>query len=268
MGGQQNTLRSVTDPCRRSVIIGGRVNRIEDAKDGAIVGSDTCVVDIATGNHCGIYTSVDSTISGSNADGMTIIGGNGASITEAPYSLIGGTDTACTHGGCFMYSDSAGGTALSSSATHEFSVRCSGGARFFSNTANTLGVSLAAGGAAWAAISDRNMKDLHGEVNQTQILSQVRQLPIHRYNYKGQDEDMIYIGPMAQDWHRLFPSGKDPLKIDTTDPVGVALACCQALDARIDDEAESADREMIRLERKIDELSSRLDVFEALTSRG
>jgi hypothetical protein len=188
-----------------------------------------------------------------------IIGGTSNSIANGSDNVALGSNIVSTNSGNFLFSDSAGGTALTSTANHRFDARCSGGATFYSDTANTLGVTLAAGGAAWAAVSDKNMKDLHCAVKPTQILNQVRQLPIYRYNYKGQGPEMCYIGPCAQDWHNLFPSGKDPLKIDTIDPVGVALACCRALDARIDDEAGDVDRSTVLLERKIDELTARLE---------
>ena len=43
---------------------------------------------------------------------------------------------------------------------------------------------------------------------------------------------------MAQDWHQAFPSEKDPLKIDTMDLDGVALAAIKGLQAIIKEQAE------------------------------
>jgi hypothetical protein len=49
------------------------------------------------------------------------------------------------------------------------------------------------------------------------------------YNFKGQPAGDMYRGPVAQDWHELFPSEKDPLRIDTVDPAGVAFAAIKGL---------------------------------------
>ncbi len=46
---------------------------------------------------------------------------------------------------------------------------------------------------------------------------------------KGRPENETYIGPMAQDWHGMFPSSKDSLRIDTIDLDGVALAALKGL---------------------------------------
>jgi hypothetical protein len=272
VGGDTNSITRLTGggSVQQNVIVGGTQNNIDNAANSVIVGGDLNVIEggnrniiagadnrIAAGQRNSII-GTDNSISG-GAGTQNVILGSDHTLTGGFQSSLIGSNVTCTHTGNFLFSDSAGGTALASSANHRFDARCSGGATFYSNTANTLGVTLAAGGAAWAAVSDRNMKDLHGDVNPAQILTQVRQLPIYRYNYKGQDREMRYIGPCAQDWHNLFPSGKDPLKIDTIDPVGVALACCRALDTRIDDTDEEMDRGVVILERKIDELTARLD---------
>lgn len=64
------------------------------------------------------------------------------------------------------------------------------------------------------------------------VLARVEQLPLYTYNYIGQDPAVVNRGPVAQEWHALFPSGKDPLKIETMDLDGVALAAIQGLAAR------------------------------------
>ena len=83
------------------------------------------------------------------------------------------------------------------------------------------------------------------------VLARVEQLPLYTYNYIGQDPAVTNRGPVAQEWHALFPSGKDPLKIETMDLDGVALAAIQGLAAR-----------NAALEAEVAELRARVDAIE------
>jgi hypothetical protein len=49
------------------------------------------------------------------------------------------------------------------------------------------------------------------------------QLPVTQWNYKGENKTNTHIGPMAQDFHRLFKTGADSISISTIDPAGVAI---------------------------------------------
>ncbi|MBU1936948.1 hypothetical protein KKG05_06075, partial [bacterium] len=55
------------------------------------------------------------------------------------------------------------------------------------------------------------------------------QLPIEEWNFKHQDSRNTHIGPMAQDFYRLFGYGDDDKSISTIDPDGIALAAIQEL---------------------------------------
>lgn len=109
-----------------------------------------------------------------------------------------------------------------------------GNTRVLTNAAGTGGVTLASGANAWAGISDRNMKENIIELDYDSVLSRVNSLPIYTYNYADATDEDLRIGPMAQNWHLLFPSCKDPLCIDTVDLDGVKLACLKALSSRVD----------------------------------
>ena len=50
-----------------------------------------------------------------------------------------------------------------------------------------------------------------------------------QFCYKGADPDTVFRGPMAQDWHELFPSKKDGRRIDTLDLDGISLAAIKGL---------------------------------------
>jgi hypothetical protein len=108
-------------------------------------------------------------------------------------------------------------------------MRASGGTWIFSNAAQTSGVLLAAGANAWVAVSDSTKKRNIRLVNTKEVLDKVAALPIKQWSYKSQDPSIEHIGPMAQDFWKLFHIGDDSLGISTIDPAGIALAAIQEL---------------------------------------
>lgn len=86
-------------------------------------------------------------------------------------------------------------------------------------------------GGTWTNASDERLKENIEGVDKDQILEKINQLNISKWNYKA-DRDRKYIGPMAQDFHRLFGVGDDTT-ISTIDPAGIALSAIQALSAEI-----------------------------------
>ena len=68
------------------------------------------------------------------------------------------------------------------------------------------------------------------------VLGRLEALPVYEYTPKadGAAPARIDRGPMAQDWHHLFPApGKDPLAVDTLDLAAVALAAIKELAAQV-----------------------------------
>jgi len=110
-----------------------------------------------------------------------------------------------------------------------FTVRCSGGARFYTAKGTGTGVSLAAGGGAWNNLSDRDAKANFQKVSATDVLAKVATLPVMTWNYTTQDESIRHIGPTAQDFRAAFGLGESDKTISTIDPSGVALAAIQGL---------------------------------------
>lgn len=86
-------------------------------------------------------------------------------------------------------------------------------------------------GGTWTNSSDERLKENKEALDRFNILDKVNQLSITRWNYKI-DGTRKYIGPMAQDFHRLFEVGDDTT-ISTIDPAGIALLSIQALSAEI-----------------------------------
>ena len=235
-----------------------------------ITGSNTCTIGGSdSGTIGGIYSSLNSSIDGIN-NTNSIISGSNSSISgnNRNNCVLMGANATILHAGNFLFSDSAGGTSLTSNASHGFSVRCSGGARLFSNTTNTAGVSLASGSGSWASVSDRNVKENLEEFDNIkchEISNKFKQIPIYNYNFIGNPKEQVCYGVMAQDWHSQFgcdeitiekqkisvdidgkesliiekdeegnimyekKPAKDPLKIETMDMIGVLMATVKDL---------------------------------------
>jgi hypothetical protein len=75
-------------------------------------------------------------------------------------------------------------------------------------------------------------------------------MPIKQWSYQSQDPSIEHIGPMAQDFWRLFHIGDDSLSISTIDPGGIALAAIQELAKRCD----HLEQQNITLQRQIQSL--------------
>lgn len=198
--------------------------------NAAFVGAGANNMALGTDSFVGAGTN--NTASGSSS----FIGGGNLNTAAGAESFVGGSMAADNgNANCFVWSDSGGlvvpitsantawfrvGSAVTS-ATQVFTIYTAPG------TAN--GVTLAPGGSAWAGVCDRNAKENLRLLNSTDVLSRVEALPVYEYNYKGTDSNKVCRGPTAQDWHELFPSEKDPLRIDTGDLDGIALAAIKGL---------------------------------------
>lgn len=92
---------------------------------------------------------------------------------------------------------------------------------------NGNGAYLSAGG-TWVNTSDAHKKENFEEVDGKELLETIMQLPITKWNYKGQ-ASAPHIGPMAQDFYKLFNVGDNNTSISSVDPSGIALRAIQEL---------------------------------------
>lgn len=92
------------------------------------------------------------------------------------------------------------------------------------------GAYLSTGG-IWTDVSDKNLKENITEVKGTELLSKLDELEITKWNYKSEKADVKHIGPMAQDFYRIFELGNDDKSISSMDKSGIALACIKELHA-------------------------------------
>jgi Chaperone of endosialidase/Head domain of trimeric autotransporter adhesin len=187
------------------------------------------------------------------AMGLRVLAGGNGSVVLGSDAV---TQAAAT--GSFIFADRSTTTDIVSFAPNEFIVRAAGGIGLYTNAGLTAGVEMAAGGSSWLVVSDVNMKEHFRDLAGEDVLSRIAAMPVKEWNYKSQDASIRHVGPTAQDFHAAFGLGENPLRINTIDADGIALAAVRALEARTrelrDDNA--------RLQRANDELTERLERLE------
>ena len=75
----------------------------------------------------------------------------------------------------------------------------------------------------WGHISDESIKVGKMSINPVNILAKFRELPIQYWVYRNQ-ENVQHLGPMAQDFYRIFNYGNSDKVIHGIDSDGVLLA--------------------------------------------
>jgi hypothetical protein len=206
----------------------------------------------------------NNTASGANA---TVSGGEN-NIAAGDFSVAVGRNVRINadHDGAFLFGDQIA-FLFNSVSANEFAARATGGVRFVTAVDGagtpTAGAILPAGGGAWLALSDANLKDNFQPVDSLFILEQVAGMPITSWNYETQDPSIRHIGPMAQDFFAAFNLGEDERYISTIDADGVALAAIQGLYQRV----EQQDGEITTLQQENDRLRTQLaDIDARLTA--
>ena len=189
--------------------------------------------------------------------------GGQSNEASGEFSFAAGFQAKAMHSGAFVFADSTSGD-FESTGSNEFSVRCSGGARFVTGAGETpTGVVLAPGGSMWQSLSDRNAKENIESVNPREVLERLASIPVSVWNYKSQDASERHMGPMAQDFYAAFGLGNGDTRIGTVDADGVALASIQGLYQVLLEQAEL----LRELKEENALLQIRLDVLEQEKAR-
>lgn len=92
------------------------------------------------------------------------------------------------------------------------------------NNTNGNGAFLTQGG-VWTNTSSRIKKEDFSDIDGLDLLKKIQQMPVRKWKYKGTNE--YHIGPVAEDFYKLFGLGVDNKGISTVDPSGIALAAIQ-----------------------------------------
>jgi len=167
------------------------------------------------------------------------------------YSFGGGYLAQVFHNNCFVWADYAPDIPLNTTAHGQFLVRASGGVAFYTNGTMTTGVALSPGGSSWNAIVPPLTVNNSRDINGSDILARIEQLPIKYYGLNNENS-IEHIGPEAGEFNSLFNTGNDDRHISALDQSGVALAGVQAL---INENREFKER-ITRLEEIIEKLNN------------
>ncbi len=208
-----------------SATVGGGENNTASGQCATVGGGESN----AASSYC---ATVGGGINNSASAYHATVPGGAYCLAGGDYSLAAGNHARTTTAGTFVWADSTNAD-FDFNVANAFGVRATGGATFFSNSALSTGVSLAAGGGSWTSVSDRNVKDNVSPVVPEAVLDKVAALPISTWNYESQDPSIRHMGPMAQDMYAAFGLGESDTGIDTIDADGVALAAIQGLNQRL-----------------------------------
>jgi trimeric autotransporter adhesin len=239
-GGSGNTASGI------AAAIGGGFGNTASSDWGSIGGGygntvSTYEYSTVAGGHFNKARGQGSTIGGggglTEADSNSIRGnystipGGASNRIIGNYAFAAGYRARTEYNSAFVWGSSSSTTdSTAAFANYSFTVRCPGGARFYTDhTGAATGVSLSAGGGSWNNLCDVRQKRLHGAVNTSEILSKISQLPLHQWSYKTQNDNIRHIGPTAQDFFAAFKLGESDTTINTLDPDGIALAAIQEL---------------------------------------
>jgi hypothetical protein len=209
-----------------------------------------------SGNTAGGYSA---TVAGgfhNTASGyVATVAGGEFNTAGGDYSFAAGHHAMATNNGAFVWS--SGEYYTYSWGNNTFTVRATGGVRFYTAGGTTNGVQLASGSGSWSSLSDRNAKENFQPVDCRQILERVAALPVATWNYKTQPPTIRHIGPMAQDFAAAFSVGENDHSISIVDADGVALAAIKGLYEEL--QAQKA---------RNDELEKRIAELERLLANG
>jgi len=262
-GGQSNSVLTGAD----YAVIGGGLGNAVLFADYATIGGGVrntnsglyATIGGGYGNTSGSFptTSAGATVGGgllNTASGYiaTIGGGENNEASGSFATVPGGARGKATNNGSFVWS----GEPLENTTSwgdYTFTVRCHGGARFYTATGDATAAYLPPGGTSFAALSDSNSKTDFRQIEPREILSKVAALPVTAWHYKH-DPQRLYIGPMAQDFHAAFGLGYDDKSISTLDSDGVMYAAIQGLV----EELKERDKEIAELKTKSAEIDDQL----------
>ncbi len=181
---------------------------------------------------------MDNTASGSRA---TVPGGQ-ANAARGDFSFAAGYRAKANHDGAVVISANSlavTSDSIASGASEQFVLRADGHfyltdmagtatipAGRFLNT--STGAYLSTGG-TWTNSSDKHSKENFETVDETALLGKLAELEITEWNYIVDGDEIKHIGPVSQDFYKLFQLGNDDKGISTVDASGIALAAIQAL---------------------------------------
>ena len=198
------------------------------------------------------------------AGSFSVAMGNNAQATGNNSVALGTAVSTNSFTGSFAFGDVALGT-LNNDAHGQMAMRFSGGYKFYTNSAASVGAQLPTGANAWATLSDFRKKENLAEINHEDFLKKISSMHLTSWNYIGQDARYFrHYGPMAQEFYAAFGRdkfgtiGNDTL-INQADFDGVNLIAIQALEKRTSvliKENKELKNQNLKLEKELEDIKA------------
>ena len=244
-GGDDNTA-SGTD----STVGGGFDNTASGTRSTVGGGSSNA----ASNTYATVGGGSNNTASGTRS---TVGGGSNNTASGTDSTVAGGRNNTASGD----YSFAAGRSTNDGGYNNSFVWGGATGART-SAGADTFNVWSAGGiylnGSVHAA-SDKNLKEGFSFVSGREVLDKVVEMPISKWRFKSEDDDVKHIGPVAQDFMASFGYGSSDKHITSTDADGVALAAIQGLNEKLEANLEVTRGELAQKQAEIDRLEAELE---------
>ena len=234
----------------------------------------------AQNNASNFYSAIAGGVSNTASGESSFVAGGSQNSAAGTNSFAGGTQAKASRAGQFMWADSNGldfkvqvselaglpGSSGWGDATNTFNVRATGGVWFVTSVSAqgrpTTGPYASSGSGTWAATSDRNQKKDITAIKPKDVLAKVMALPLSTWRYLAETGNPIHMGPMAQDFKRLFGLGSDERSITGIDADGVALAAIQGLNQKLTDEVKTLRTRLSSKDEEAAKLKVRLAAIE------
>lgn len=143
-----------------------------------------------------------------------------------------------------------------SSGNFIFNRQGSGGPEFIVTSQFAPGGTLVVNGTV-NETSSRTTKTGFAAIDPVEMLAAVESLPVTSWRYKQDKSGSLHVGPVAEDFQRVFGLG-DGKTISSTDARGVTLAAIQGLNAKVE-AMEAKDAVIEELTERIAALEARLN---------
>ena len=217
-GGQDNVVTGVGAPTTNvnMAILAGVSNTITDAPDSIIGGGGSNSINGPSSAFLGGGTSNSITSGGGQSvlvgGQSNLVSGLNAAVLAGRFNeAVGLVSTALglksqvSHNYSLLINTLPGGDPntdtdpFNSAGDSEFAVRCNN-IRFFTNLAQSAGMTMAAGASAWVAVSDENAKKDIWPATDDALSGYRTLLPVSYYM-----GERIGAGITAQNWYNAFP---------------------------------------------------------------
>jgi hypothetical protein len=94
----------------------------------------------------------------------------------------------------------------------------------------------------WQISCARALKNNIVPLDENEMLQKISELDVSRWNYKAEGPSVTHIGPVAEDFYRLFKTGWSEKELPPTESAGVSLAGVKALSAKLNAQQSRIDR--------------------------